>query len=69
MAKVTVTFDFDNGDQEQFLDWMHGWRYRIALQDLDNEMRSREKYGDDKPYQASEIRELIREHTEDLPIW
>ena len=69
MAKVTVTFDFDNGDQEQFLDWMNGWRYRGALQDLDNDMRAREKWGDDRPYKASEIRKLMRDLTEDLPIW
>lgn len=69
MAKVTVTFDFDNGDQDQFLTWMHGWRYLGAIQDLDNWLRSREKYEDDKQVKPSEVRDMLRESMDDLPIW
>ncbi len=69
MAKVTVTFDFDDGDQDQVLDWMNGWRYRAALSELDNQLRIKEKYGDDEPIKPSEVRSMLRDATEDLPIW
>ena len=69
MAKVTVTFDFDDGDESQFLDWMNGWRYHAALIELDTQLRSKAKYGDDEPIKPSEVRDMLRDATEDLPIW
>ncbi|NBO56610.1 MAG: hypothetical protein EBU84_18925 [Actinobacteria bacterium] len=66
--KGTLTFDLPE-ESEEFELARNGWRYKAALEDMDNWLRSKLKYEDldDKTYEIYELcRTKLREYANDL---
>jgi hypothetical protein len=72
--KATLHFD----DPEELQDAIDGWKWRLAVEDLDNEMRSVLKHGywhnreatdveiDVTEYWREKLRELVNDHNLNL---
>lgn len=65
MAEITVTYKFDYyGEQSELKELMSAQHARSALWEVDQELRTKIKYGDDKLFQTEGVQnylEKIRE--------
>ena len=67
---MKISFEYDSyshEDKDEILKMMNAWRYWSCLDDIDNEIRTRVKHGDDADWPESvydfldKIRDEIRE--------
>ena len=67
--RVVLTYDDEAGDgRDEILDAIHGWRYRAAVQALDEWLRRQGKNGKAE-VDIDDVRTRIREELDGLPLW
>jgi len=68
MAKITVTHEFDSfEEQEELRRLMRGSEYWSVLWDIDQELRSKLKYGDEKLFENEGVQDYLEKLRE--MIW
>jgi hypothetical protein len=67
MAKVKLVFKLPE-EEPDFLNAVNGIRYKMALSDLDNFLRSKIRYEDSPHHSYEEIRNKLHEFLGDLEI-
>ena len=67
MSKVTITFNIPE-DREDMFNAIHGGEYRDAIYKVDQRLRAMEKYEDKEMVAVDEVRTLIREALDELPL-
>ena len=60
MGKAKITFDLET-EIPELNDALNGWKYKMVLWELDQELRSKTKYGDENIPVYQEIRDFLRE--------